>query len=1722
MSLLFISHSSKDNIQAVAIKDWLIAEGWNDIFLDLDPEHGIAGGEKWEQALLNAANRCDAVLYLISKSWLASEWCRWEFQLAQKLNKRLFILLIEEIPIAELPKDLTESWQLVNLNTKNEQIQSFNVQLPDHPDLQEVNFSVSGLSRLKTGLNKAGLDPSFFAWPPKNDPDRAPYRGLLALEVDDAGIFFGRDAPIIDLMAQLRGLRELSAPRMMVVLGASGAGKSSFLRAGILPRLARDDRYFHVLPIIRPERAAIHGVNGLISCFVAALPSADQQYIESELAQGEDGLHRLFYAILSSAQLTDHDRLQVAAPTLVLSIDQGEELFQAEGSHEANQLLNIIRFVLTQDNPQVIVLFTIRSDSYEYLQSAAPLEGVTQKTFSLPAMPRGSYQQVIEGPAKLLSKSNRPLKVTPQLTEQLLQDIEQGGARDALPLLAFTLEQLYLGYSDDGELSRDDYLQMGGIEGAIKSAVEHALQDAHLNPHIPQDRDACLALLKRGLIPWLAGIDPQTNLPRRRVALMSEIPEEARPLIQHFIAHRLLATDTNERREITVEPAHEALLRQWSILKGWLEEDAAALSALESLRNACRDWEANLREDKWLIHTGGRLDDAEDLCLRDIYQSAITIQENEYLKACRKQENDSKEKEIHRLKELAKAKEKVAKRTKAGLVILSILMVVTIYAYLKNIESGKKIYNTMLTMTSEGLLRKSSELASSAKDLDKSLQLLLAASKIKDSSKVESQGFSALKEFEKIEWIENVGFHIDESEVDPTGNIVFLRSGNSYWLFNLNTRALIKIGVFVGEGMIGRGFSKDGKSFYVINQKEVSEINTNDGHIKDYESPFVNIDPQPEHILLISGLDFIKFKQGDKYRIYTNKIGPVQDISIDVNCFDSRNMRVAFYKKDNDVSGWFVADLSGRTVKPEQLKTENKYQNDYRVDSGCSFSRDGSKLYISARSNVKDELSGYLVFNSKNNLLIDFIKEKNPMIGFEIADKIGYVDGEYISYSANNDLAVRNFYSESSEIIVPFYKRIFDNALFIRNDNLFSVSANGEMRLYKRQSHIDKLKKDVFKEARSTLPVNITFGDVGMKSYKLSILGNEDKKVGEDFDFRTMNYLNEVGCQGCFFSRYLDFLNAGKGGLFNSYFVRDSKFIDSASEDFWVTKSFSRNFKYGFYSRVDKSGSVELSRLFSLGGNGADYPLKLKNHVPFNGVFSSDETELAVAAYDTESKACKILYFSVENGEIQREGVHWDCSKKENAFVVRSSETGKYIVAHTFSDKIYLIDFYSGSVIYESNYVTQFEHENGKSFSFSGGDRYFSYFDSENIFVIYDIDLKKVINKVNFSKVGKAKSILVDDTRYVALSNERSEVIILDISSNTVVKKAEGCKKNSESVQLLKLTASDLEFGCFYQGLTFYKYGIPIKNSHVESSRYLVQRYGRHAQVGGDVVAEIISVRDEVGSGGVKDKDVFRFYSINTGMQVGDYEPKGNLAYDKQFAVSKKRSEIYYFIDGSKDNNTLWVYNYKKDKEYGLDLSDWGLESFASKFVTLGNVGERLVLYSGKNLIVLKDNKVGSYGQDKKMVFSLGIIAVELSADEKFAIVMDQDNIHFVDIESGKIIKRTARLNLNGEKFVKLSHDAKYFVTYDDRTLQFWSADDLTPIGNRIDASGLGAPLEFSSDDKHLVGFNSSNYVVTPKGWSDIICKKLTKNMSLAEWNEWVSPDIPYKKQCENLPIGLD
>jgi hypothetical protein len=187
--------------------------------------------------------------------------------LAKSLHKRIFGLVIDPVPFERLPAEMTAEWQLCEL-VGEDRFRTFEVEVFGKP--AQIAFREAGLDLLRRGLERAGLDARSFPWPPRNEPDRAPYRGLKALEPQDAAIFFGRDAAIVRGLDRIRGLAERGVEKLLVVLGGSGSGKSSFLRAGLWPRLARDDTNFLPLPVIRPQTAVISGATGLAVAFATA------------------------------------------------------------------------------------------------------------------------------------------------------------------------------------------------------------------------------------------------------------------------------------------------------------------------------------------------------------------------------------------------------------------------------------------------------------------------------------------------------------------------------------------------------------------------------------------------------------------------------------------------------------------------------------------------------------------------------------------------------------------------------------------------------------------------------------------------------------------------------------------------------------------------------------------------------------------------------------------------------------------------------------------------------------------------------------------------------------------------------------------------------------------------------------------------------------------------------------------------------------------------------------------------------------------------------------------------------------------------------------------------------------------------------------------------------------------------------------------------------------
>ncbi len=730
MSRIFLSHSSQDAFEVAAIRDWLAQEGWDDVFLDFDPARGIAAGERWERALHAAATRCEAVVFLVSDSWLASGWCRKEYALARALNKTLFAVLVDRgLAIADLPDELKGTWQVVDL-VRGQDMRVFASRPPGTQETREIGFAEEGLRRLRRGLERAGLDPRFFAWPPRDEPARAPYRGLKPLDRPDAGIFFGRDAPIVEAVDRLRGLAEAAAPRLLVILGASGAGKSSFLRAGLLPRLSRDDTRFLTLPPIRPEAAAMTGESGLLGALAEVLPDRPRSWLRTAIEGGAAGVRPLLAGLVAEAlarRVTDDAAAK--PPTVVLAIDQAEEMLRGEGAEEGARLLELVRDLTADDDPAVIVVFAIRSDAYDGLEHAKPLEGLAQSALPLLPMPRNAFKEVIEGPARRLVEAGGRLEIDPLLTDRLLADIESGGGSDALPLLAFTLEQLHLAHGRNGAFRPADYDAVGGLKGAIEAAIARALARIEGDAGVPRDPAARAALLRRGLIPWLAGVDPETRTPRRNIARRSDIPADALPLIDRLIEERLLSTDTmtavdpatgRESRVVTIEPAHEALLRQWGLLSGWLAEDFALLATLEGVQRAARDWDANERADPWLAHQDQRLAEVAALDERPDIAAKLGTVDRAYLARCRAREEavraevearrrEREAEQARRLTDaeaLASADRRTTQRTRIGLAaaIVLALAAASFGFYAQNQRTAAQRSLTTATSTANTLI----------------------------------------------------------------------------------------------------------------------------------------------------------------------------------------------------------------------------------------------------------------------------------------------------------------------------------------------------------------------------------------------------------------------------------------------------------------------------------------------------------------------------------------------------------------------------------------------------------------------------------------------------------------------------------------------------------------------------------------------------------------------------------------------------------------------------------------------------------------------------------------------------------------------------------------------------------------------------------------------------------------------------------------------------------
>src|SRR5271165_1899953 len=368
MALIFISHSSRNNDKATEVRDWLAANGWTDVFLDLDPERGIVVGQRWKDALQKAAYRCEAVLALVSAEWLASSWCKSEIDAARLMGKKVIVALVG-IDKAQVPVDLTDE-QFIDLSA----------------DPQAYR-------RLKEGLKRAGLDPTSFPFV----AGRRPYPGFAYLEEQDAAVFFGRDAQIVRGLDELRRLVSTGVSRILVILGASGSGKSSFLRAGLWPRLQRDDRAWLPLPIIRPERAVISGTFGLAGALqqiISQRARIDPQRVGQNLDETPGFvpafLVEQFLALIESKNDRRLRRIFAGHSRYLPDVAQGveerdEPVFRIDEVLDVGAAARQAALAKPAGKSRLAIL-AMRSDSFPLVQADPSLAALPKDTFTLDMM----------------------------------------------------------------------------------------------------------------------------------------------------------------------------------------------------------------------------------------------------------------------------------------------------------------------------------------------------------------------------------------------------------------------------------------------------------------------------------------------------------------------------------------------------------------------------------------------------------------------------------------------------------------------------------------------------------------------------------------------------------------------------------------------------------------------------------------------------------------------------------------------------------------------------------------------------------------------------------------------------------------------------------------------------------------------------------------------------------------------------------------------------------------------------------------------------------------------------------------------------------------------------------------------------------------------------------------------------------------------------------------
>ena len=474
------------------------------------------------------------------------------------------------------------------------------------------------------------------------DLNLCPYMGLQAFNEENAQYFYGREGLVQKLLNQLAHRSTLT------LVGASGSGKSSVVEAGIIAQLRQgkqlpgSERWW--INCFRPSAQPLQALaKTLVDSGTKKEQAHQQLQIEGLLYQGVEG----FVQWLRNRP----------EPMVVLAIDQFEELFTMATAIERQQFLQLILGAVEYASDRFKLIITVRADFTAACLEIPELAQILQQSSVLvpPYLTEENYRSAIIKPAEQVG-----LKVEASLVEVLLQELDRSAGD--LPLLQFVLQKLWerrLG----GKLTLATYRQLGGIKGALERQAQSAYENLD-----PEAQDCA-----RWIFMNLTQLGEGTEDTRRRVSKSELIVKKyPLPLVERTLAALTAAkiivvnldrgidlgqsrsgdipADDDEllleamHQEVTVEVVHEILIRHWSTLRWWLEENRIRLRSQRQIEQAAILWQQKDKQPDFLLR-GVRLAEAEELYIK--YTDELTSTAQEFiacgLEARRQAEQETKQ-----------------------------------------------------------------------------------------------------------------------------------------------------------------------------------------------------------------------------------------------------------------------------------------------------------------------------------------------------------------------------------------------------------------------------------------------------------------------------------------------------------------------------------------------------------------------------------------------------------------------------------------------------------------------------------------------------------------------------------------------------------------------------------------------------------------------------------------------------------------------------------------------------------------------------------------------------------------------------------------------------------------------------------------------------------------------------------------------------------------------